>query len=62
MTNDQSAQRVPVLLITGPVGVGKSAVASEVSERLDQISIPRALVDIELALVLSAPAGRPVSH
>jgi gluconate kinase len=38
---------VPVLLITGPVGVGKTTIASEVSERLDQLGIPHALVDVD---------------
>ena len=38
---------VPVLLITGPVGVGKSSVASELSELLDQAGVAHALVDVD---------------
>ncbi|HLV97835.1 MAG TPA: AAA family ATPase [Ktedonobacterales bacterium] len=38
---------VPLLLITGPSGVGKTTVASEVSELLDQAGIAHALVDID---------------
>ncbi len=36
---------VPVLLITGPSVVGKTTVASEVSERLDQAQVAHAFVD-----------------
>lgn len=39
--------KVPVLLITGPPGVGKTAVASEVSELLEQTQIPHAQIDID---------------
>lgn len=38
---------VPLLLITGPIGVGKTAVASEVSEQLDTAGVAHALVDID---------------
>jgi adenylylsulfate kinase len=38
---------VPVLLITGPPGVGKTAVAAEVSELLDQAGAAHAFVDID---------------
>ena len=40
-------RRVLVLLVTGPVGVGKSSVASEVSELLDQAGVAHALVDVD---------------
>ena len=36
---------VPVLLITGPVGVGKSTVAAEAA-RLREANVPHALVDL----------------
>jgi adenylylsulfate kinase-like enzyme len=36
-----------VLLITGPVGVGKTAVAFEVSELLEAKGIPHAVVDMD---------------
>jgi adenylylsulfate kinase-like enzyme len=39
--------QVPVLLITGPVGVGKTSVAFEVSERLDRAGVHHALVDVD---------------
>ncbi len=38
--------RVPVLLLTGPVGVGKSAVAAEASRLLREAGMPHALVDL----------------
>ncbi|HET7036837.1 MAG TPA: hypothetical protein VFI42_14225 [Thermomicrobiaceae bacterium] len=38
---------VPTLLITGPVGVGKTTVASEVSELLEAARIAHAFVDID---------------
>jgi HSP20 family molecular chaperone IbpA len=40
-------QRVPVLVVTGPVGVGKTSVASELSELLDQAGVAHALVDVD---------------
>lgn len=38
---------VPVLIITGPPGVGKTTVAAEVSELLDRASVAHAFVDID---------------
>ncbi|HVB61736.1 MAG TPA: AAA family ATPase [Ktedonobacteraceae bacterium] len=38
---------VPVMIITGPVGVGKTTVASEVSELLEQAQIAHAFVDLD---------------
>lgn len=37
---------VPVLLITGPVGVGKSTVAATAAHLLRQAGVPHALVDL----------------
>ena len=37
---------VPVLLITGPVGAGKSTVAAEAARLLREANIPHALVDL----------------
>ena len=37
---------VPVLLITGPVGVGKTTVAAEAGRLLREADIPHALVDL----------------
>ncbi|HEU5368609.1 MAG TPA: nucleoside-triphosphatase [Ktedonobacterales bacterium] len=39
--------RIPVLLVTGPPGVGKTTVAAEVSELLDQTGIAHAFVDVD---------------
>ena len=38
---------VPVLVVTGPVGVGKTSVASELSELLDRAGSPHAFVDMD---------------
>ena len=38
---------IPVMLITGPIGVGKTTVAAEVSELLDKAGVAHALVDID---------------
>jgi hypothetical protein len=37
---------VPVLLVTGPVGVGKSTVAAEAARLLRHADVPHALVDL----------------
>ena len=38
---------VPVLVITGPIGVGKTSVAGEVSELLDKAGIAHGFIDID---------------
>ena len=38
---------VPVLVITGPIGVGKTSVAGEVSEQLDEAKIAHGFIDID---------------
>jgi cytidylate kinase len=38
---------VPVLVITGPVGVGKTTVAVAMSELLDRAGMPHALADVD---------------
>jgi hypothetical protein len=51
---------VPVLVVTGPVGVGKSTVAAEVSERLDAAGVAHALVDVDaLRWCYPRPPGDP---
>ena len=39
--------RVPILIVTGSVGVGKTTVASEISELLEQARIAHAFVDLD---------------
>jgi hypothetical protein len=46
---------VPTLLITGTVGVGKSAVAAEISDALAALKVPNAAVDLD-ALVWQWPS------
>jgi shikimate kinase len=51
---------VPVLLVTGPPGVGKTSVASELSEFLDKAGVPHAFVDVDsLRWCYPHPAGDP---
>ncbi len=38
---------IPVLVITGPIGVGKTSVAGEVSEQLDKAKIAHGFIDID---------------
>jgi len=40
------ASPVPVLLLTGPVGAGKSTVANEAARLLRELDVPHALVDL----------------
>lgn len=51
---------VPILVITGPVGVGKTAVSDEVSELLQRADEPHAQIDMDsLAWCYPRPAGDP---
>src|SRR5215470_1912304 len=61
------AAPVPVLVITGPVGVGKSAIAAEAAWLLRQADVPHALVDLDrIEQCWPVPADDPwnerVSH
>jgi adenylylsulfate kinase len=49
---------VPTLIITGTVGVGKSAVAAEINDVLALLEIPNAAVDVD-ALVWQWPSSAP---
>ncbi len=54
------ANSVPVLLITGPVGVGQSTVAAEAARLLREAKIPHALVDLAwIEQCWLAPADDP---
>jgi hypothetical protein len=58
---------VPVLVITGPVGVGKSTIANEAGWLLRQADVPHALVDLDrIEQCWPVPADDPgnerVSH
>jgi len=58
---------VPVLVITGPVGVGKSTIAAEAAWLLRQAEVPYALVDLDrIEQCWPVPADDPwnerVSH
>jgi chloramphenicol 3-O-phosphotransferase len=43
----EESGKIPVLVITGPVGVGKTSVAASVSEILDERGIPHACIDLD---------------
>ena len=59
-TGGMAVERVPVLLVTGPVGVGKSTVALEMSRLLGEAGVPHAFVDLAwLGVVWPAPADDP---
>jgi len=54
------SQKLPVLVITGPVGVGKTTVAASLSELLSQAALPHALIDLDwLRWCYLSPADDP---
>jgi predicted kinase len=51
---------VPVIVVTGPVGVGKTTVAVAISELLDGVGMAHAMVDVDqLRWCYPAPADDP---
>lgn len=55
---DERMAHVPVLVIAGPVGVGKTTVANEASALLDAARVAHALVDLDgLRSCYPAPPG-----
>jgi hypothetical protein len=60
---DASSALVPVLLVTGPIGVGKTAVLHEADALLIEAGAAHATVEVEeLARCWSDPAERSRSH
>lgn len=54
------ARQIPVLVITGPVGAGKSTVAAGISRQLDLREVAHALIDMDyLRWVHPEPPGDP---
>lgn len=54
------AETVPVLLVTGPVGVGKTTAAGEISSLLNAAGVPHAVVDMDaLRWCYPSPPGDP---
>jgi gluconate kinase len=54
VSGEDQAPRVRVLMISGPVGVGKTSVAHEMFDQLSDRDIPHAIIDID-ALGISWP-------
>jgi hypothetical protein len=55
-----NATRVPLLLITGPVGAGKTSVGGEVSTQLSALGEPHAFVDVDaLSWAYPSPSDDP---
>ena len=53
-----TSERVPVLVVTGPVGVGKTTIAGDISALLADAGIPHACVDVDaLRDTWPAPPG-----
>jgi adenylylsulfate kinase len=54
------SQKIPVLIITGPVGVGKTTVAAALSELLGQADLAHAVIDLDwLRWCYPSPAHDP---
>ena len=52
------ADRVPVLLLTGTVGAGKTTIALEINDLLAEMQIPNAAIDLD-ALAAQWPPSSP---
>ena len=53
---------IDVVVITGPCGVGKSSVAFECMELLEEAGVAAAMVDAELAYFHPKPEGDPLGY
>jgi hypothetical protein len=55
-----AVEKTPVLIVTGPVGVGKTAVGWAIADRLEGAGVPHAFVDMDaLRACFPRPAGDP---
>ena len=53
-----AARAIPLLIVTGPVGVGKTTVAYEVARLLAEVALPHACIDMDtLRSCYPAPPG-----
>ncbi len=53
----------PLLVISGPVGVGKTTVGQEISNRLDRQGVPHTFIDLDaLTQTYPRPAGDPYGY
>lgn len=57
-----AAAPIPALLLTGTIGSGKTALASELGELLSERGRPNAVIDLDWLGWLHAPAGRGVAY
>lgn len=53
---------VPVLLVTGTVGSGKSAVAAEINDALAALKVPNAAVEPRTGVSLRLEPGGPFAR
>ncbi|HVM52183.1 MAG TPA: hypothetical protein VM262_03210 [Acidimicrobiales bacterium] len=51
-------ERVPVLLLTGTVGAGKSTLAYEINDTLSEMAVPNAAVDLDALTAQWPPTSR----
>ena len=58
MTSDAAKPPVPLLIISGPIGVGKSSVGSEVSDLRDEQGVAHTFIDLDqLRYTYPKPVG-----
>ena len=58
-----SGTTFPVLLVTGPVGAGKTSVAETIGDELERRGLPHATVDVDwLCQCDPAPSDDPYNH
>ena len=58
--NEAMSMKFPILLISGPVGVGKSVIGGEVAEILEEAKIPHTFIDFDqIRYTYPRPADDP---